>query len=145
MERTEFSFVKNDIKDLTKITNIFLPRIINKQLKKIFEKGNIDGEFIIPFKKDGSIGKNYGFSGKLSEATINFTKEISIRNLTTEINRLKNTKNRDFSVVIKKGLLFDLDISGSTINLKQEKNKKNIKTLLHTNGKVNFSQVKKIG
>ena len=37
LKRAEVAFIKNDIKDLTKITNIFLPRIINKQLNKIFE------------------------------------------------------------------------------------------------------------
>ena len=59
--------LENDIKDLTKITNIFLPKIINKQLNKIFHKGNLEGEFVIPFESDGSIGKDYGFSGKISE------------------------------------------------------------------------------
>ena len=44
LKRTEVAFVKNDIKDLTKITNIFLPKIINKQLNKIFAKGNLEGE-----------------------------------------------------------------------------------------------------
>ena len=64
LKRAEIAFIRNDIKDLTKITNIFLPKIINKQLNKIFAKGNIEGEFIIPFDSDGSIGKDYGFSGK---------------------------------------------------------------------------------
>ena len=36
LQRAEIAFFKNDIKDLTKITNIFLPKIINKQLKKYF-------------------------------------------------------------------------------------------------------------
>ena len=58
LKRAEISFKENDIKDLTKITNIFLPKFINKQFKKIFAKGNIEGEFIIPFQSDGSIGKD---------------------------------------------------------------------------------------
>ena len=82
LKRSEIAFIKNDIKDLTKITNIFLPKIINKQLKKIFHKGNLEGEFIIPFEVDGKIGKDYGFSGKISEASINLTKEFIIKNLT---------------------------------------------------------------
>ena len=32
LKKAEIAFIKNDIKDLTKITNIFLPKIINKQL-----------------------------------------------------------------------------------------------------------------
>ena len=87
LKRAEVAFIKNDIKDLTKITSIFLPRIINKQLNKIFEKGNLEGEFTIPFKPDGSIGKDFGFSGKVSDASINFTKEFSIKNLTIEISK----------------------------------------------------------
>ena len=49
LKRAEVAFIKNDIKDLTKITSIFLPRIINKRFNKIFEKGNLEGEFTIPF------------------------------------------------------------------------------------------------
>ena len=37
LKRAEVAFIKNDIKDLSKITNIFLPHIINKQFNKIFE------------------------------------------------------------------------------------------------------------
>ena len=48
LKRAEIAFIRNDIKDLTKITNIFLPKIINKRLNKIFHKGNLEGEFIIP-------------------------------------------------------------------------------------------------
>ena len=65
LKRAEIAFIRNDIKDLTKITNIFLPKIINKQLNKIFAKGSLEGEFIIPFESNGSIGKDYGFSGKI--------------------------------------------------------------------------------
>ena len=41
LKRAEIAFIRNDIKDLTKITNIFLPKIINKQLNKIFAKGEL--------------------------------------------------------------------------------------------------------
>lgn len=144
LSRAEVSFIKNDIKDITKITNIFLPRIINKQLKKIFAKGNLEGELVIPFESDGSIGRNYGFSGKVSDASINLTKKFSIKNLTTEINRAKEDENKGFIAKIKKGSLYDLEIAGSTINLKSEENEIKIKSLLHTNGKLSFTQIKKI-
>ena len=64
LKRAEVAFVKNDIKDLTKITSIFLPKFVNKKLNKIFHKGSLEGEFIIPFESDGSIGKDYGFFWK---------------------------------------------------------------------------------
>ena len=99
LKRAEVAFIKNDIKDLIKITNIFLPRIINKQLNKIFEKGNLQGEFVIPFELDGSIGKDYGFSGKVSDASINFTKEFSIKNITAEITQVKEIKNNGFILI----------------------------------------------
>ena len=85
-KRTEVAFIRNNIKDLTKITNIFLPKLINKQLNKIFAKGNLEGKFVIPFETDGSLGKNYGFSGKIYDASINLTKQFHIKNLTAEIN-----------------------------------------------------------
>ena len=144
LQRADIAFIKNDIKDLIKITNLFLPRIINKQFKKIFAKGSLEGEFVIPFEPDGSISKDYGFSGKISDALINLTKEFSIKNLTTEINYGQKVKNGGFEAKIQKGSLFDLKLSGSTINFKRGEGLSKIKSLLHTNGKINFSQIKKI-
>ncbi len=144
LERAEVAFVKNDIKDIEKITSIFLPRFINKRFGKIFEKGHLEGEFFIPFNKNGSIGHNYGFSGKISEASINFTKEFSIKNLTTEINHKKEKGGDVFVITVKKGSFFDLDISKSVIYLKNEKNTRKFETSLHTKGKIDFAQIKKI-
>ena len=67
LERANIAFEENDIKDLTKITNLFLPRIINKQLKRIFTKGSLNGEIVVPFKPNGSVGENYSFYGKIKE------------------------------------------------------------------------------
>ena len=144
LERAEIAFIKNDIKDITKITSIFLPRFINKQFRKIFERGSLEGKFFIPFNKDGSIGQNYGFSGKISEASIHFTKEFAIKNLTTEINHKKEKDGDIFVITVKKGSFFDLDISKSVIHLKNEKNSRKFKTFLHTRGKIDFPQIKKI-
>ena len=144
LKRAEVSFKENDIKDLTKITNIFLPKFINNQLNKIFAKGNLEGEFTIPFQSDGGIGKDYRFSGKISNAFINLTKEFSIKNLTTEIKNVKDTDGGGFKVIILKGSIYDLELANSTINLKRRKNETIIKSFLRTNGKLNFHQIKKI-
>ena len=144
LKRSEIAFIKNDIKDLTKITNVFLPKIINKQLKKIFHKGNLEGEFIIPFEVDGKVGKDYGFSGKISDASINLTKEFIIKNFTTEIKHGKGVENKGFIATIIKGSIFDLEIEGSTVNLIRKEKEIKIKSMLRTNGKLNFSQIKKI-
>jgi len=144
LRRAEVSFVKNDIKDLTKITGIFLPRFINKKLNKIFHKGNLEGEFIIPFESDGSIGKDYGFSGKVSEASINLTKEFSIKNLTTKITYITDVDGGKYLASIEKGFIYDLELAGSEIYLERGKSETKIKSYLHTNGKLDFSQIKKI-
>ena len=144
LKRAEVAFIRNDIKDLTKITNIFLPKIINKQLNKIFTKGTVEGEFIIPFRSDGGVGKDYSFSGKISDATINLTKEFSIKNLTTEINHAKGFDGDEFKVIIEKGNIYDLELADSTINLNRGKKEAKIESLLRTNGKLNSSQIKKI-
>ena len=144
LKRAEIAFIRNDIKDLTKITNIFLPKIINKQVNKIFHKGNLEGEFIIPFESDGNIGKDYGFSGKVSDASINLTKEFSIKKLTTEIDHVRGVGGDEFRIAIKKGSIFDLELANSTINLKRKKNETKVKSSLRTKGKFNFSKVKKI-
>ena len=89
LKRAEVAFVKNHIKDLTKITNVFVPKIINRKIEKIFSQGEIEGEFVIPFDVDGNIGNDYGFSGKILDASIKITKEFHIKNLTTEISHTK--------------------------------------------------------
>jgi hypothetical protein len=138
------AFEKNNIKDLTKVTSIFLPRIINKRLNKIFVEGNLEGEFILRFKTDGTLDKNYGFVGKISDALIKITKEFSLRNLTTEISNNEGVQPNDLKIKIIKGLFLDLELDGSNINLTREKNNTKINSLLHTNGKANLYQIKMI-
>ncbi len=144
LEKAQVAFARNDIKDITKITSIFLPRFINSRLGKIFKRGSLEGEFFIPFNNDGSIGHNYGFSGKISEASIDFTKEFSIKNLTTEINHKKEKDEDVFIITVKQGSFFDLDISNSVINFTNEKSKRKFEIFLQTKGKIEFSQIEKI-
>ena len=144
LKRAEVAFIRNDIKDLTKITNIFLPRLINKQLDKIFVKGNLEGEFVIPFESDGSLGRNYGFSGKISNAIINLTKEFSIKNLTAEINDIKNNDSKGFQMIFKNGSMSDLDLADTTIKLSYGKNEIKVNSLLRTKGKFDYFRIKKI-
>ena len=144
LKRAEIAFAKNDIKDLTKITNIFLPKIINKQVNKIFHKGNLEGEFIIPFESDGSIGKDYGFSGKVSDASINLTKKFSIKKLTTEINHTKDVDGHGFKITIREGFIYNLELTDSIINLKLKKNETKVKSFFRTKGKLDFPEIKTI-
>jgi hypothetical protein len=144
LERAEVAFVRNDIKDVTKITNIFLPKLINKQLNKIFDKGNLEGKFVIPFEADGSLGKDYGFFGKISNASINLTKQFPIKNLTAEIKNIKNSDGKGIEIVFEKGSIYDLELADTIINLKRAKNEIKIDSLLRTKGKFNFSHIKKI-
>jgi len=143
LERAEISFIQNDIRDITKITNIFLPRIINKKLKKIFAKGKITGEFILPFDNDGKIKDSYEFSGKILDAQIKPTKEFLIENTTIEIRHGGELKNA-FQLDFKGGQLFDLDLKGTRININKTKISTKIKSILHTSGKLEFSQIKKL-
>ena len=144
LERAEIAFVQNDIKDLTKISALFIPRIINKRIKKIFDKGNLEGEFIIPFKADGNMGKDYGFSGKIIDASINLPNEFSLKNLTAHLNLGNKSENSGLSIEIKNGFILDLELTGSIIKLNFEENVTKIKSFLHTNGKINFAKFKKI-
>ena len=144
LQRSEVSFSKNDIKDLIKITNIFIPKILNKKLNKIFHQGSLEGKFIIPFTKDGTIDKEYSFEGKISDASINISKELQLKDFTTEINhRILNSGN-SFSTKVIKGTLYDLDLSGSEIKLNRSLNINKFKNLLRTKGNFSFDQIKKI-
>ena len=136
LKRAEVSFSRNDIKDITKITNIFLPKFINKKLNKIFHKGNLEGEFVIPFEDNGRIGKNYGFTGKISNASINLTKEFALKNLTTLISHEGTVDGDEFEITVKNGSVYDLDLENSTINLKRGNNAIKIKSSLKTKGKL---------
>ena len=144
LKRAEVAFAKNHIKDLTKITNIFVPKIINKQIDKIFDEGKIDGEFIIPFDANGDIGNDYGFSGRILNASINITKEFQIKDLTTEIRHTKEDSANLFNIAIKKGSLLDFDLTESKFELKRDNNETEVKGLLKTKGDFNFKNVKKI-
>ncbi len=144
LKRAEVAFIKNDIKDLTKITNIFVPRIINKKIKKIFAKGEIEGEFIIPFDVEGNIGNDYGFSGRVINASINISKEFYIKNLTTEINHTRDKTANLFDINVKNGSFLDFKLDGSKITLKRENKKIDVKSLLKTDGEFDFSKVKTI-
>ena len=141
LKRGEVAFAKNDIKDLTKITSIYVPKIINNRLNKVFLKGSLEGELLVPFELDGSIANNYSFKGKIIDASINLTKEIKIKNLTTEIN---HTKESGVKIKIEKGLVYDLDLTRSTLNFQQKKDKYRVESLLHTKGEFNFNQIKKL-
>ena len=117
LERAEVAFLKNDIKDIAKITNIYVPKIINKQIKKIFKKGNLSGQFFIPFESNGNIGKDYRFSGKVSDATISLPKSFKIKNLTTDIIYNNANKNDGFTALINKASLFNLSFDDSKVNI----------------------------
>jgi len=144
LNKVEISFFENDIKDLTKITKLFLPRIINKKLNKVFKKGKIEGELIIPFNTDGSMGEKYSFSGKVLDASINLTKNFSVKNLTTKVNYEKDSEGGVIKTEIKKGSFFDLELENTTLLIKQTDTGNKINTILHTNGKFDFDQAKKI-
>ena len=54
------SSLSQGIKDLTKITNIFVPKIINKKIDKIFVGGQIEGCFVTPTIYETTLdNKNY--------------------------------------------------------------------------------------
>ncbi|SVE29851.1 uncharacterized protein METZ01_LOCUS482705, partial [marine metagenome] len=106
--------------------------------------GNLEGQFVIPFEADGSLGEDYSFFGKISNASINLTKQFPIKNLTAEIKDLKNSDGKGVEIVFEKGSIYDLELADTIINLKRAKNAIKIDGLLRTKGKFNFSQIKKI-
>ena len=100
LQKAEIAFFENDIKDLTKITNVFVPRIINKQIKKIFSKGKIEGEFVIPFNSDGSVGENYEIKAKIINADININSDLKINNLSTDIKYIfKSSNDKEIKII----------------------------------------------
>ena len=144
LSRAEISFKQNDIKDLSKISNLFLPMIVNSQINKIFQKGKLEGEFIIPFEDNGSVGKDYAFSGKITNGFINLKKEFTVKNLTAEIKHIKNFNSNEFKIKIIDGFIYDLKLAETFINLKKNKKKTIVTSNLRTNGNISLSEIKKI-
>ena len=144
LDRAEIAFRKNDIKDLTKVTNIFVPKIINKQIDKIFVSGKIEGEFNIPFDESGNIINDYGFSGKILDASINLTNDFLIKKLTTAITHKKEKGANLFNISIIECNLLNFELAESSFNLKRKNNQIETKNVLRTTGDFNFSMLKKI-
>ena len=144
LKRVEIAFAKNHIKDLSKITNIFVPKIINKQIYKIFSEGEIEGEFVIPFNIDGQIDTGYGFSGKVLDASFNISKDFNIRNLTADINHTKDNKTNVLNIKILKGSLLDFKLNDSLFIIKPQAGQVEVSSLIKTVGEFNFHKIKKI-
>jgi len=145
LQRVEIAFFKNDIKDLVKISNIFLPKFFNKKLNKIFSKGNLQGEFIIQFNPDGTIAKNYQVNAKLLNADLNLTKDFKIKNLSADIKyTLKSDKDKNINFFINKGKILNLDLQKSSIDINFINNKKVIKSKINTAGISKYSEIKVI-
>ncbi len=143
LQRVEVAFFKNDIKDLTKITNIFFPRIINKQIKKIFDKGEIEGEFVIPFNPDGSVAANYEINVKVLNANININDDLKINNLSTDIKYIfVSDNNKRINFLINQGKILNLDLKKSSIDINLKDDKKIIKSIIKTNGTSKHPEIK---
>ena len=143
LQKAEIAFFKNDIKDLTKITNVFVPRIINKQIKKIFSKGEIEGEFVIPFNPDGTVSEYYEINAKVLNADININSDFKINNLSTDIKYIfKSNKDKKINFIINKGKLLNLDLRQSSIDINFKDDKKIIKSKIKTSGASQYSEIK---
>ena len=145
LQRAEIAFFKNDIKDLVKVSNIFLPRFLNKKLNKIFSKGNLQGEFTIPFNSDGTVGDNYQINAKLLDANLNINKDFQITNLSTDIKYVfKSDNDKEINFFINQGNILNLNLKKSSILVNLKDNKKIIKSEIKTSGVSNYSEIKKI-
>ena len=144
LEKAKVSFEKNNIKDLTKVTRIFLPRIINKKLNKIFTKGNLQGQFIIPFRSDGTISDDYEFYGKVLDADINVKEGYALKDFTAEIGFKDNSYPDGLRIAIKKAFFLNLDFSESHIDVNFLQDKKIVNSTIQSKGEINSKQIEKI-
>tara|TARA_Y100000590_G_scaffold465596_1_gene638339 strand:- start:461 stop:2692 length:2232 start_codon:yes stop_codon:yes gene_type:complete len=143
LQRAEIAFFKNDIKDLVKISNMFLPKFLNNKLNKIFSSGNLQGEFVIPFNPDGSIAENYEVNAKLLDANLNINKNFKINNLSTDIKYFyKSQKDKEINFFINKGKILNLDLQSSSININLKNDKKIINSKIKTIGSSKYTEIK---
>jgi len=143
LKRAEIAFFNNNIKDLVKISNLFLPRFINKRLNKILSSGNLQGEFVIPFNSDGSLAENYEISAKLLNANLNINKDLQISNLSTDIKYIYNSKkNKEINFFINQGKFLNLDLKKSFIDIHLKDKIKLIKSKIKTSGISKYPEIK---
>jgi len=146
LKSIEVEFKKNNIRDLAKITNIYLPKFINKKIKKSFTGGSVEGRFIIPFSKNGDFMNSFIFNGRVVNANININDDYKIKNLTTIVNYEKYPleKIEELRIDIKKGSLLNLNLSDSQFKVKFEDKKKLVESIIVSKGKLNFDNIKKV-
>ena len=143
LERAEIAFFKNDIKDLVKISNMFLPKFFNKKLNKILSSGNLQGEIIIPFNQDGSVAENYEINAKLLDANLNISDNFKINNLSTDIKYVfKTYQDKEINFLINQGKVLNLDLQESSIDINLKDDKKIIKSRIKTFGNSKYSEIK---
>ena len=143
LEKTSIAFKENSIKDITKITRVFLPKIINRHLSKIFLRGSLEGEFMIPFNKDGSINPKYKFYGKILNAKINLNKDYQLNNFNSDIS-YGNKLNNLLTIKVNQGSISNINLSKSIINIEFQDNNKFVETSIQTQGNIKFKEIKNI-
>ena len=143
LKRINLSFKENKITDLGKVTNIFLPKFINNKINKILSTGTIEGEIVLPFETDGKISKNLNFNGKITKTNLDIFKDFPIKDLTSQI-RYSANKGKEITFNIEKGSILNLTLDKSLIDIKIQKNKQVIKSKILTNGKTNYTEIKKV-
>tara|TARA_E500000331_G_scaffold358570_1_gene426755 strand:- start:987 stop:3200 length:2214 start_codon:yes stop_codon:yes gene_type:complete len=144
LNKAVISFKNNNIKDLAKISNIYLPSIINKKIKKILSKGTLEGEFILPFKENGKIDESFVFFGKILNADLKLNKKFNIDNLNAEIQYKNLSLKKNLSINISKGSLFNLNLSESLLNIGFVGKDKFIEANISTDGNIKSSELNKI-
>ncbi|MAJ22349.1 MAG: hypothetical protein CBC24_00920 [Candidatus Pelagibacter sp. TMED64] len=144
LNKAVISFKNNNIKDLAKISNIYLPSIINKKIKKILSKGTLEGEFILPFKENGKIDESFVFFGKILNADLKLNKKFNIDNLNAEIQYKNLSLKKNLSINISKGSLFNLNLSESLLNIGFVGKDKFIEANISTEGNIKSSELNKI-
>ena len=143
LQRAEVAFFKNDIKDLVKISNIFLPKFFNKKINNIFSSGNLQGEIVIAFNLDGSISKNYQFNAKILDADLNINNNFKINKLSADIKyAFKSNQDKEINFFINQGKVLNLDLQKSSIDINIKNDRKIIKSKIKTFGISKFSEIK---
>ena len=145
LKKAEIAFLRNDIKDLEKVSRIFVPKFISKRINKIFTKGELNGELTIPFGQDGKISKDYKFVANLLKANVNISSDFKIKNLSTEIKYFnKSGHDKTINLFVNKGSILNLDLSQSSFDVNFDNGEKIIKSKIKTTGSTEYKDIKKI-
>ena len=126
LQRGEVGLAKTDIKQLIELMNQIKPSPFLFVAKKIFNKGQIEGEVKINFDNTGGIKDDYKITGSIFNFDAKILKKFNVNRANVKFELFKD----NYSFYIVKGNINDIDLANSEFEINKENKNLNVKANL---------------